>query len=178
MIVIADIFADVVSRVAKRYGRNVNFQYGDWAYISKTLTAWSQSAETARLKYPVICLFSPFEEDKTNKDVYCTASLDLLIATDTLPEYSNEKRRIESFDKVLHPVYGLFVEELRKDNRLDFGYKEVIKHRYTDNYRYGNRGVEGPDGNPFKDRIDGIDIKNLEITVRNKIRGGMYGNRI
>lgn len=178
MIVITDIFADVVSRVAERYGKNVNFQYGDWAYISKTLTTWSQSPDTSRLKYPVICLFSPFEENKTDKDVYCNTSLDLLIAVDTLPEYSNEKRRIESFNSVLHPIYKLLIDELRKDRWLDFGYKNIVEHRYVDNYRYGNRGVDGPDGNPFKDRIDGIDIKDLKITVRNKIKGGMYGTRV
>lgn len=178
MIVITDVFADVVDRVSDRYGKNVNFQYGDWAYISKTLTEWSGSPETARLKYPVICLFSPFDEDKTSKDIYCSTSLDLLIAVDTLPEYPNEKRRIESFNKVLHPIYELFIDELRKDAYLDFGYKGIVEHKYTDNYRYGNRGVNGPDGNPFKDRIDGIDIKDLKITVRNKIKGGMYGTRI
>ena len=33
-----DIFADIVKKVSKRYGSNVSFLFGDWAYISNQLT--------------------------------------------------------------------------------------------------------------------------------------------
>lgn len=178
MIVITDLFADIVKRVSERYGSNVAYMFGDWAYISAQLTTWSKSAETARLKYPAIFLYSPFEEDKTEKDAQCTATVDLLIVVNTLAEYTNEDRSVVSYAQCLRPIYELFIDELKKDKWLDFGYENIVEHRYVDNYRYGNRGVDGPDGNPFKDRIDGIDIKDLKITVRNKIKGGMYGTRI
>lgn len=178
MIVITDLFADIVKRVSERYGSNVSYMFGDWDYISSELTAWSKSPETAKLKYPAVFLYSPFDEDRKKDSFQCSASLDMLIAVNTLSEYTNEDRSVVSFDKCLRPIYGLLIEELKSDRWLDFGYKNIVEHMYTENYRYGRRGVNGSDGNPFNDRIDGIDIKNLNIKVRNKIRGGMYGNRI
>lgn len=178
MTVITDLFADIVKRVSEKNESNVSYMFGDWDYISSELTLWSKSPETAKLKYPAIFLYSPFDEDRSDEEFQCKASIDMLIAVNTISEYTNEERSIISFDKCLRPIYNILIEELKNDRWLDFGYKNIVKHRYTENYRYGRRGVSGPDGNPFNDRIDGIDIKNLEITVRNKIRGGMYGNRI
>ena len=51
-----DIFADIVKKVSKRYGSNVSFLFGDWAYISNQLTLWGKSPKTSKLKFPIICL--------------------------------------------------------------------------------------------------------------------------
>ena len=49
-----DIFADIVKKVSKRYGSNVSFLFGDWAYISNQLTLWGKSPKTSKLKFPII----------------------------------------------------------------------------------------------------------------------------
>lgn len=163
---ISVIFADIVSAVSVAYEKDVNYQFGDWDYISRVLKEWSSSPTLAKKRYPVICLFSPTDENKKIVNGKIEIYIDFLIAVDTLPHYSNEKRRVESFEKVLRPIYHLFLSEIQKEKRIDSGYTPTIQHSYTENYRYGRIGVNGPDGQPFADKIDAIDIKKLKITLK------------
>lgn len=163
MIVITELIGDVVKRVSDSLDTNVNYQFGDWDYISHQLMEYSKSEEWEAKKYPVICLFSPFDEVKVNKRYHCEVKLDFLIAVNTISEYTNEERSEYSFKEVLRPIYNSFIKELKKDIRFDV-YGE-IPHIYSENYRYGSRGVMQSDGKKFNDLIDGIDIKELELKV-------------
>lgn len=167
------IFEDVVKRVSARYGSNVSYLFGDWAYISNQLTVWSQSPKTSPLKFPIICLYSPYEEDRTSTET--KASLDFIIMVNTLKTYTNEDRERTSFEQVLRPIYGLFVEEIRKDANIKKNYSEVIPHSYSENYRYGRVGVIGEGGKPFHDFIDAIEIRNMNLTFK-EIK--CYGKRV
>lgn len=77
-----DIFADIVKKVSKRYGSNVSFLFGDWAYISNQLTLWGKSPKTSKLKFPIICLYSPFTEDRSSAET--EVSLEFIIMVNTL----------------------------------------------------------------------------------------------
>lgn len=171
---VSSIFGDIVKRVSDRYSeevdesKSVNFQFGDWQYISGILQEWSGSREMAKKKYPVICLFSPSDEYKSVVNGKTEIILDFLIATGTEASYSNDQRKEKSFKKVLLPIYHLFIEEIIKESRLDTGYRPDIPHTKTENYRYGRIGVNGPDGKPFSDKIDAIDIKNLKVTIKKR----------
>lgn len=167
------MFAEIVGRVSEKWGRNVSYLFGDWNYISNQLTVWGKSPKTSPLKFPIICLYSPFTEERDAEDV--RVSLEFIIMVNTEKNYSNEDRESISFDKVLRPIYRLFMDEIRGDRRFVSDYRGVVPHQYTENYRYGRVGVLGPDGKPFRDFIDAIEIKNLELTVKNV---KCYGKRI
>lgn len=167
------MFAEIVGRVSEKWGRNVSYLFGDWNYISNQLTVWGKSPKTSPLKFPIICLYSPFTEERDAEDV--RVSLEFIIMVNTEKNYSNEDRESISFDKVLRPIYRLFMDEIRGDRRFASDYRGVVPHQYTENYRYGRVGVLGPDGKPFRDFIDAIEIKNLELTVKNV---KCYGKRI
>ena len=64
MNVLVDIFRDIVAGVSKDVGYMVNYQFGDWQYMAKTLSAMGKAPVTAGRKYPMIGLYSPFDEDK------------------------------------------------------------------------------------------------------------------
>ena len=154
-----------MKRTSEVYGKPINFLFGDWTYMSNILTMWSKSPSLAAKKYPVVCLFAPFDEDKTNGRYSCTTRIDLLIATQTKSEYTNEQRIEKSFVPVLRPIYEAMIEQLKKHPLLDFD-KDVVAHTYSENMRYGSRGVMMSDGKPFNDYIDGIDIKSLFIKIK------------
>ncbi len=164
------LFEEVVQSVSEQYGHNVSYLFGDWAYICGILTTWGMSGETAPYKYPTICLLSPFTEDRTEEDT--EVSLEFILMVDTLKGYTNEQREEESFEKVLRPIYRLFMETLRKNSSVR--YVKHIPHTYTENYRYGRLGVIGADGRPFSDFIDAIELKNVKLTIKNV---KCYGNR-
>ena len=167
------LFADIVGRVSADYGSNVSYLFGDWEYISNQLVLWSKSPETSALKFPIICLLSPFTEERAEKT---RVELEFYILVNTWKNYTNEEREQYSFDGVLRPVYRHFLSEIRKEPRLDFPQPGVIPHRYTENYRYGRVGVLGADGKPFRDFIDAIEITHMELII-NKNRK-CYGKRI
>lgn len=159
-----DIFRDIVGRVSVAYGREILFQFGDWDYISDMLVVMSKSHATSSKKYPIICLYSPYTEEISGKNR--NVNLDILIAVNTLKEYTNEQREQTSFQEVLRPIYELLIKEISKDKRIASNYSGVIPHRKTENYRYGRKGVDGSDGKPFRDFIDAIEIGNLNLTIK------------
>lgn len=167
------MFAEIVGRVSDKWGKNVSYLFGDWSYISNQLTVWGKSPKTSPLKFPIICLYSPFTEERDAEDA--RVSLEFIIMVNTEKNYSNEDRESISFDKVLRPIYRLFMDEIRGDRRFASDYRGVVPHQYTENYRYGRVGVLGPDGKPFRDFIDAIEIKNLDLTIKNV---KCYGKRI
>lgn len=167
------IFAEIVGRVSEKWGKNVSYLFGDWSYISNQLTVWGKSPNTSPLKFPIICLYSPFTEERDAEDV--RVSLEFILMVNTEKGYTNEDRESISFDKVLRPIYRLFMDEIRGDRRFASDYRGIVPHQYTENYRYGRVGVLGPDGKPFRDFIDAIEIKNLDLTIKNV---KCYGKRI
>lgn len=167
-----DIFREIVANTAKIYGKNVSYMFGDWEYIAGQLTEWSQSPKTSKLKFPIICLYSPYIENRTSKTP--DASLEFLIMVDTRKEYLNEEREKVSFAKVLRPVYDAFIKSILASPDIVNEYNGIVPHSYTENYRYGRKGVEA-DGKPFRDFIDAIEINNLNIKTKN-IK--CYGDRI
>lgn len=167
------MFAEIVGRVSDKWGRNVSYLFGDWSYISNQLTVWGKSPNTSPLKFPIICLYSPFTEERDAEDV--RVSLEFILMVNTEKGYTNEDRESISFDKVLRPIYRLFMDEIRGDRRFASDYRGIVPHQYTENYRYGRVGVLGPDGKPFRDFIDAIEIKNLDLTIKNV---KCYGKRI
>ena len=167
------MFAEIVGRVSDKWGSNVSYLFGDWNYISNQLTVWGKSPNTSPLKFPIICLYSPFTEERDAEEA--RVSLEFIIMVNTEKIYSNEDRESISFDKVLRPIYRLFMDEIRGDRRFVSDYRGVVPHQYTENYRYGRVGVMGPDGKPFRDFIDAIEIKNLDLTIK-KVK--CYGKRI
>lgn len=167
------MFAEIVGRVSEKWGRNVSYLFGDWSYISNQLTVWGKSPKTSPLKFPIICLYSPFTEERDAEEA--RVSLEFILMVNTEKDYTNEDRELISFDRVLRPIYRLFMDEIRGDRRFASDYRGVVPHQYTENYRYGRVGVLGPDGKPFRDFIDAIEIKNLELTIKKE---KCYGKRI
>lgn len=162
---VTDIVRNVVGEVEKEYGKHVNFLWGDWTYIANQLTMMSATPQIAEEKYPVFCLFLPFDEDKSDYRYESSTNVDLLIATTTLSRYTNEERERESFKAVLRPLYALFIKHLKKYPLLDFE-RNHVPHTYSENYGYGARGVLMSEGKKFNDLIDGIDIKNLNLKIK------------
>lgn len=169
---INNIFRDIVSSASGIYGKNISYMFGDWDYIAGILTEWAESPKMSKLRFPIICLYSPYTEDRTGKDR--TTTLELAIMVDTLKDYTNEEREKVSFEGALRPIYDAFIKSIDKSPDLVHEYNNSIPHYYEENYRYGRKGVEA-NGKPFRDFIDVIEIKDLRITIKN-IK--CYGDRI
>ena len=50
--------------------------------------------------------------------------------------------------------------------RFDVPYDGILSHTYTENYSFGKRGAIDADGKEIDEKIDAIEIKNLELTIK------------
>ena len=141
----------------------VNFVWGDSAYIREYLLSLKKSSSTAAYRFPVIGLYSPFDERKNNGVV--SASVNLILAVNTLVGYTNEQRMEVSFEKVLRPLYSDFFFFLEGSKSFNVPYKG-FDHTYVENFSFGKRGALDVDGKEIDEKIDVIEIKNLDLTLK------------
>ena len=141
----------------------VNFVWGDSAYIREYLLSLKKSSSTAAYRFPVIGLYSPFDERKNNGVV--SASVNLILAVNTLVGYTNEQRMEVSFENVLRPLYSDFMKALEGSKSFNVPYKG-FDHTYVENFSFGKRGALDVDGKEIDEKIDVIEIKNLDLTLK------------
>lgn len=145
----------------------MNYTFGNGQYVKDRLDELSETPKGNEMKFPLIALFCPFKETRNDPNYYSKAKVNILIACSTKQQWSNEQRREYSFAYILRPIYRRLIEVLKRDNRLDFGYKNIVPHEYSENYSYGRYGAHTGTGEKVSEPIDAINITNLELTVKN-----------
>lgn len=171
---IIDVFRDkVIPLLNKKRSTPVNFIWGDSAYIREQLLTLKKSSATAPYRFPLIGLYSPFDEVVRNGRV--SASVSLILAVNTLPGYTNEQRMEVSFMGTLRPLYNDFMEAMKEVRVFDIPYSGVFDHTYTENFSFGKRGALDVDGKEVDEKIDVIEIKNLDLNLKTF---DCYANRL
>ena len=145
----------------------ISYIFGSGEYVKDELDVYSKAVDTSEAKLPLIALFLPIQEDRTDSEFYTKASVRILIACSTAVEYSNEQRLVYSFRNILRPIYRRFLEVLSEDSRLFLGADEHIPHNYSENYDYGKYGAFAQSGEKVSEPIDAINITNLQLTIKN-----------
>lgn len=143
----------------------INYTFGNTQYVKDKLDVLSKPV-TEHMKFPLIALFCPFNEQRNSPEYYTKAKVRLLIACSSQKGWSNEQRLNTSFVNILRPIYNRFLEALREDGRFDFGYDEQVSHEYSENYSYGRYGAFTSTGEEVSEPIDAINISNLELKVK------------
>lgn len=181
---IIEIFKDVVKSTAKdcnitithyRSGESeeiqcpeINYTFGNSRYVKDKLDELSKTPTGNEKKFPLIALFCPFQEQRNSSDYFSKATVNVLIACSTSQQWDNEERLEYSFKNILRPIYKRLLEALKEDGRIDFGYDEVVRHSYSENYSYGKYGAHDGAGEAVSEPIDAINITNLELTITNQ----------
>jgi hypothetical protein len=140
----------------------LDYQFGHYKEVQQTLVEQSRDTAWKAKMYPKLILFLDITE---TRGAVVTASINLAIVTTTNKAFKALDREIESFDKVLHPMYKLFMRELEYAPGINFEYP--IQHDKTDRYFWGSEPT--PDQNVFAALLDAIEINALAIILDNKI---------
>lgn len=146
---------------------NIGFIFGSAQYIKDELDKYSKSSTQSERKLPLVALFTPINEDRNDPDYFSKAKFSLLIACSSRRDWSNEERKVMSFKNILRPIYNRLIEVLLEDNRFDWGYDEKVKHSYSENYSYGKYGAYTDSGEAVSEPIDAINIRSMEIKIKN-----------
>ena len=164
---IIDVFRDyVIPALNEDREVKAHYVWGDSSYIRENLLALKKSSTTAPFRFPLIGLYAPVDE-KVNGDGSIDVSLNIILAVNTLPQYTNEQRLDISFKEVLRPLYEDFMTAITESRMFVIPYNGVLPHTFTENYSFGRRGALDVDGKEMDEKIDAIEIKNLELTIKN-----------
>ena len=162
-VVTLDLLAgETIDKGVKQMALLLDYQFGHYKEIQQTLTEQSRSTEWKAKMYPKLILFLDITENHTQ---VVTATINLAIVTTTNKAFKALDREIESFDKVLHPLYRLFMEELTLAPGIRFEYP--IEHDKTDRYFWGSEPT--PDQNVFAALLDAIEINSLSLMIDEKL---------
>lgn len=142
----------------------INYVFGNAKYVYQRLNELSNTGSW--VKYPLIALFVPVTEQRGNPENFARMKVQVLIAFSSLDTWSNEERRVISFENVLRPIYRAFMQRLRRDGRFETAYQKEFPHKYSENYSYGRFGAYTPSGEKLPDPIDAINITELELTIK------------
>lgn len=144
----------------------LNYIFGSGQYIKDVLDGYSKAPSQSDSKFPLIALFTPINEDRSDPDYYSKAKVSLIIACSSSREWSNEKRRTTSFKNILRPIYHCLLESLVEDHRFSWNFDDKVKHKYLENYSYGRYGAYTDTGEAVSEPIDAINIRSMEIIIK------------
>ena len=137
------------------------FMDGHIKEIAKRLTEKDKSGDDVIMykKYPLIVLLQNLEYDMDPININ-EAPVSFVIVNSTNPEYITEDRREFNFTPILDPIYDEFIGALK-----DGTDKLILKNEKFKMKREYYWGSELADENPFNDRLDAIEVINLNLEL-------------
>lgn len=160
---IYDQFREIVNQVSTVSGKTCYYQFGHYFEVIQTLRAITQDPTKPDQKYPLIALFTDYEEEQgRTPGIESEVSLHLIIATLTDKDYSAQERAEINFKPTLEPIYDAL-----KQCVLSSGYYQNrdFRCRKINRFYWGKNGLNDETGNVFEDMIDAIEIKNLQLSI-------------
>jgi hypothetical protein len=156
------MFEYIATDVQTRSGIQLHYEFGHPIEIDQTLTAWSKTPDNSKVKYPLLALFTDFEEQKgTQAGIMSEVKLELIIATMTLPGYTAPQRMENTFVPILYPLYSYFIKSVCKSGYFANITQTSLRHTKTDRMFWGRNQKAA-----FGDYVDAIHIQNLELKVK------------
>lgn len=146
----------------------LNYIFGSARYIKDKLDEYSKLPVTSDGKFPLVALFCPVTEKRDSPDYHSKVTVNILIACSSTKYWSNERRLQASFINILRPIYNRLITVLSEDGRFDIRYDNIIPHEYSENYSYGRYGAYTESGEEVSEPIDAINIRSMELIVKNK----------
>ena len=147
------------------------FLYGHILEISNTLKAKNSGIGTLKYqKYPLIILQLDVESkyDGLNKS-FEYRNINIFICNITNKTYRAKDRLEHNFNNVLYPLYEAFVTKLsRHEDIIASNNANNFEHTKIDRFFWGSQENGNSTNNIFEDYSDAIEIKNLQLNIKNK----------
>ena len=151
---IATIIGNVVAACRATGSDAPYFYYGHALEIVNTLMEKDKSDNWKLKKYPAVFLFVPITEERD--EFTSKMKLDIVIVTETRPEWKAADRDANVFVPKLLPIYDALIEQLSRSSELNFS----GVHEFTKHYFWGSSQT---DKNVANDYADAIELKGVEV---------------
>lgn len=148
----------------------VHYLYGHPLEIVNTLTELDSGGSTVYDKYPLVAFFLDSKMSRKDRTMFGSQRVHLAIINECFDATGNEvakERDTNNFIPVLSPIYMELIRQiaLRGDLFVGVGGESSILHDVTFRYYWGKNGLWGNDKNIFNDRVDAIEIEDLELKI-------------
>lgn len=144
---------------------NVNYMYGPIKEIIKRLTQWTASDTYEPKKYPLVALVQPFTAARGSQvGIAAIDDINIIICMGTIAEADAPTRYDVNFNPILFPIYDELLNQIDLDRRTLTQGRDLIPQTMVE-WPYWDAAQ---DKNPFNDRLDVIEIKNMKLKVRLK----------
>lgn len=165
-----DIFEGIVARVNTIFSTRptdpftVYYDKGIYTQVAKNIY------KLANATFPLVWLVMNFVENfGDDLEIAYSTTAHLIIAMPTDEKFTQEQRDEQKFKPRLIPIYDTLIDEIWKDENLQFeGPKESVKHKRSLNPYWGGGPTNGTDNkNLFDNYIDAIQVIGLELKIKN-----------
>jgi len=148
----------------------VHYLYGHPLEIVNTLSELDKGGNSVYTKYPLVAFFLDSKMSRKNTTQYGKQRVHLAIINECFDATGNEvakERDDNNFIPVLSPIYMELMKQisLRGDMFLGMSGENSVLHDVTFRYYWGKNGLWGNEKNIFNDRVDAIEIEDLELTI-------------
>jgi len=176
-IYVRDIIKEIVARVELKLIAQlhafdasivqINYQAAPPKEINETLIEWTGSTNYDTKKFPLFGLFQGFGEQK-GKEIGLDGveKITIIIARINDQNLKTDERYENNFKPVLYPIYLEFLHQLFLDKRIMARSENDFPHTKIDWPYWG--GTEQQPKNPFNDRMDIIELKDLTLKINLK----------
>ena len=168
-IIIPDALQDVVALVSEKLGYTVNFRFGTYAELVDDLRSidYTSTPEdiTEDRNYPLIWLPMDIDEVFSGSDYSYTATIKLILCTQTQKELRTSERYNTTFLGILYPIYDELLNQIARCGWFEQGEPEQIEHTKTDRMYWGKTQLIDENGVGI-DFVDAIEISNLKLNVK------------
>ena len=168
MIKVVEIVRDLAGIASEQYqarygGKPVQFFADRFLQIGGELSIRGKSNIGSEQKYPAILLFCDnLQERRENlKQWQVEATLHLLIVDNAAKGDNGDVQRDKVFYPILYPIYECFFDAILNHPRI-FTKGDTIRYDKFD--RLLLNAIIG-ENQPFADRLDGIELKNLRLKI-------------
>lgn len=152
-----------IGRIVAAMPEKPYYLYGHKLYIANRLLVKNNDAVEKEEKYPLVALFMDFPE--LVEDGLKKCRLHVVIMTLTDRNYPMEERESKTFVPILRPLYESFMTQLRKVGKFTWtGDRSYVPHTATDRPYWGIVYDQGNQAYIFNDRLDAIEITDLQIS--------------
>lgn len=166
---IVDIIGEVVAaadaKLFPKLNKHILYTYGRSIQILTKLQSLNQGINqtTTNGKYPLFALFQPFPETNGASGYYCTVRFPkIYISTLTQSTSDVPTRYNETFRPTLYPIYGEFLNQLRRHRNIVINDPGAIPHEHMDDPGEKPKA----EGGNFNDYLDSIIITGLQLTFK------------
>ena len=136
----------------------LHYEHGHPLEIVKTIETMAMDPQQAALRFPLIGLYEDYDELHNGNPSSYEVSFHLVIAINTLPEYTSEERSVINFIPVLQPIYDQFIISTHKSGYFRETNWRKVKCTKTNRMHWGKNSVAN-------DFIDAIEITNLKLNI-------------